>query len=352
MANIQTTLSDIHVTGYKPISPPYELIEAYPHTKESQNTVISTRNSLKRIFDGNESRLIAIVGPCSIHNVEEAYEYARYLSELSNKVKDNILVIMRTYFEKPRTSIGWPGYINDPMLDNSGDVDFGLRKARELLVKINSLGLPCATEYLSTMTPQYTGDLISWACIGARTTESQTHREMASGLSMPTGFKNGTHGNLEVVINAILFARQPHLFLGMDFYGRAAMVKTEGNPYTNMVLRGGDHPNYDSESVRIAQEMLQKAELNSCIVVDCSHGNAIINKKKDPEQQIVVLENVTSQRANGNTNIKGIMIESNQKQGHQKISGNLTPGVSITDSCIGIDDTNRAFIDTYNQLKK
>lgn len=316
----------------------------------ANDTVISARDQMKRILRKEDSRLVVIVGPCSIHDEASALEYARRLAELSKEVGDQLVLVMRTYFEKPRTTIGWKGLINDPHLDGTYDMALGLRIARELLLRINEMGLPTATEVLDPIVPQYIDDLQSWAAIGARTTESQTHRELASGLSMPVGFKNSTDGNLQIAIDALLSSRYPHHFLGIDQDGRTCVIATRGNAYGHIILRGGhDGPNYDPVSVVMAEEQLDASGLEPLIMVDCSHGNS----GKRPRLQAHVLKSVIQQRLDGNASIIGVMVESHLKEGCQPLDkdrSKLDHGLSITDACLGWDQTERLLRFAHEEL--
>jgi 3-deoxy-7-phosphoheptulonate synthase len=332
-------INNVHVKDTMPLLAPDTLKEEFPVSEEAAELVYSSRESVRRIIRGEEPRLLAIVGPCSIHDPIAALDYARCLRQFTNKVSDALLVVMRVYFEKPRTTIGWKGLINDPYLNSSYDIPTGLRVARRLLVDVAHLGLPAATEMLDPILPQYLADLVTWAAIGARTTESQTHRELASGLSMPVGFKNGTDGGYEVAVNAILSAARSHRFLGVDGMGRVAIVQTSGNPDGHMVLRGGaGGPNYEEEAVTIAATSLQKAGIAPRIVVDCSHDNSGKKHERQPE----VLASIASQVSRGNSPIVGVMIESNLVGGRQALVEDrkqLVYGQSITDACVDIQTT-------------
>ena len=301
------------------------------------------------VLQGLDKRLLVVVGPCSIHDPVAAMDYAQRLKMLADELSDQLLVVMRVYFEKPRTTVGWKGLINDPRMDDSFHIEEGLRLARQLLVDLNDMGLPCGTEALDPITPQYLGDLIAWSAIGARTTESQTHRELASGLSSSVGFKNGTDGDLEVALNAMLSASQPHAFLGINGAGQVAITQTRGNPFGHLILRGGAVPNYDSVAVSEAVSALEKAILPVNIVVDCSHGNS----RKNHALQALVLRDVAHQVADGNRAIKGVMLESNLFEGNQKLGNpkDLRYGVSITDACMGWDATEASLREAAAHLK-
>jgi 3-deoxy-7-phosphoheptulonate synthase len=306
---------------------------------------------LRNILDRKDHRLFVVVGPCSIHDPVAGLDYARRLKALSEEVGDTLQLIMRVYFEKPRTTVGWKGYINDPFMDDSFQVNVGMEKARQFLLDINELGLPAGTEALDPYGPQYYGDLISWTAIGARTTESQTHREMSSGLSTPVGFKNATSGDLTVATNAILSASNPHSFLGLNSEGRVAIVRTTGNAYGHVVLRGGDgKPNYDTVSVTVAEQAMAKAKLPANIVVDCSHANS----SKKPELQPLVMTDVVNQIRNGNKSLLGVMIESNIEAGNQPIPADLSQlkyGCSVTDGCVDWDTTEKMIRDAAVMLR-
>ncbi len=318
-----------------PITSPNKLKDLLPVSDIVIETVLNARNAIKSILEGEDSRLLMIVGPCSIHDPKAAIEYAERLKKLADEVSETVLVVMRVYFEKPRTTVGWKGLINDPELDGSHKINKGIELARRLLLDINALGLPCATETLDPITPQYLADLISWSAIGARTTESQTHREMASGLSMPVGFKNGTDGGLSVAINAMKSALQPHHFLGINNEGLSSAIQTSGNRNLHLVLRGGSNgPNYDALSIHKATESLTSEGLPEAIMIDCNHANS------DAIHQI----------KNGDNSIIGIMIESNINGGNQPISTSLQYGVSITDACLDWENTNRIILNAHHSL--
>ena len=340
---------DLRVRGYRQLLEPGKLKEELAISPAERETVLSGRRAIDSILRKEDKRLLAIVGPCSIHDEKAAYEYAEKLQKLREQVNDALFVIMRVYFEKPRTSVGWKGLINDPRLDDTCDIMEGLRKARIILLKINEIGVPAATEFLETITPQYVSDLVSWACIGARTTESQTHRELASGLSMAVGFKNGTDGNMSSAINAIVAAKTGQSFLGIDQNGRTCIVQTNGNPLAHIVLRGGQKPNYDPISIEQARLNLIKKRLPETIMVDCSHGNSM----KKFQGQANVMRNVIDQYIAGNDALIGLMLESNLFEGNQKFSGDLAAkkyGVSITDECISWQTTERLLLSAAEKL--
>src|SRR5450830_1105731 len=332
-------IENINVTSFAPMPTPADLHAKLPLSASAFDTVNRGREALRNIIDRKDKRLFVVVGPCSIHDPVAGLDYARRLKALQEEVKDTMLLVMRVYFEKPRTTTGWKGYINDPYMDDSFKVNEGMEKARQFLLNVCELGMPTATEALDPIAPQYLGDLIAWTAIGARTTESQTHREMSSGLSTPVGFKNGTDGDISIAINAILSASHPHSFLGLNGQGRVSIVRTSGNAYGHVVLRGGDgRPNYDSVSVAIAEQALAKAKLPANLVVDCSHANSY----KKPELQPLVMSDVIQQIRHGNQSLVGVMIESNIVGGNQKIPADLTQlkyGCSVTDGCIDWDST-------------
>lgn len=332
-------VDNLHVRGISRLITPAQIKEQFPAEDASIETTIQGRRTARAIIAGEDPRLLVVIGPCSIHDPQAAIDYAGRLLELSREISDRVYVIMRVYFEKPRTTIGWKGLINDPHLDDSCDIAHGIALARELLLKITSMGLPVASEFLDPIIPQYIADLVSWAAVGARTTESQTHREMSSGLSMPVGFKNGTDGSVQTAIDAMSASRSPHSFLGIDQDGFTSIVKTTGNPDCHLVLRGGrSGPNYDEKSVREATEKLRANHLPEAIMVDCSHANS----GKNPERQPLVLEEIVRQRANGLRSVIGAMIESNIHPGNQKLNPGgkgLQYGVSVTDACIGWETT-------------
>ncbi len=334
-------LQDIRVSNISRLTTPRSLKEKLQVTREIADTVVQGRGEVEDILTGKDSRMLVIVGPCSIHDINAAMEYARKLKALREELQDDLCIIMRVYFEKPRTTIGWKGFINDPHLDGSFDIEHGLYYARKLLLDINALGLPAATEFLDPFTPQYVSDLVSWAAIGARTIESQTHRQMASGLSMPVGFKNSTDGRVQVAIDAIRSAMHPHSFLGIDLDGHSSVVTTTGNPFGHMVLRGGsDRPNYEAKNIDDAEKRLEKAGLAKNLLVDCSHANS----EKQHERQSKVWNSIIEQRAGGTSSILGVMIESNLYCGKQEFPENpadLKYGISITDACISWEETSQ-----------
>ena len=314
---------------------PYELVNKYPINDEISKLVYGTRNEISQVLHDKDDRLFVVVGPCSIHDPESALEYAEKLAIENKKLNKNILIIMRVYFEKPRTTVGWKGLINDPDINETFNIAKGVELARKLLINIAELGLPAGTEFLDPISPQYVTDIISWGAIGARTAESQIHRELASGLSCPIGIKNGTDGGLKAAIDGIQAANHSHVFLGATKEADIAMLKTAGNNDTHIILRGGKEPNYDSESVKSTLTALREAEVNESIMIDASHGNS----QKKFKQQIPVVESIRDQILNGNENIKGVMIESHLNEGNQKISESLKYGQSITDACMGWEDT-------------
>ncbi len=334
--------SDVRIRSLDPLVPPVQLKEEFPASAASLRTVVESRAVIESVISGRDHRLVAVVGPCSIHDPESALDYARRLKLLHDALCDRIYLVMRVYFEKPRTRLGWRGLILDPHLDGSCDIQSGLRTARRILCEITDMGLPAGSEMLDPIVPQYTSDLISWASIGARTTESQTHREMASGLSMPVGFKNATDGSVETAVNALSSSRYPHSFIGIDPEGRTCVLNTAGNEYGHVILRGGrTGPNYHDESVEDAVRLLADAGHSPAVMVDCSHANSL----KDPTRQEKVLRSVVRQRREGQRYLVGFMLESNLGPGRQEISGSreeLAYGVSITDPCLDWERTERA----------
>ena len=340
---------NLNVVAQQPLLPPAQLHETVAASEAAMRTVGSARATVARILTGQDPRLLVVVGPCSIHDIDAAMDYARKLAAERERHAADLLIVMRVYFEKPRTTVGWKGLINDPRMDDSFHIEEGLHLARQLLVDLNDMGLPCGTEALDPITPQYLGDLIAWSAIGARTTESQTHREMASGLSSPVGFKNGTDGNLDVALNAMLSAAQPHTFLGINGEGQVALTQTRGNAFGHLILRGGNEPNYDSVSVTQAESELRAAQLPCNIVIDCSHANS----RKKHALQNLVLKDVVGQIVDGCRSIKGVMLESNLFEGNQKLGDPkaLRYGVSITDACLGWDDTAAGLRDAALRLR-
>ena len=338
---------DLNVRGLEPLIPPNQVKKDLAITEIAKKTVISARKQIRDILDEKDRRLLVIVGPCSIHDPQIAFEYASNLKELIPLVKKSLFVVMRVYFEKPRTTVGWKGLINDPDLDETHRIGKGMKLARKILLKINTMGIPCATETLDPITPQYLADLISWSAIGARTTESQTHREMASGLSMPVGFKNGTDGGLKVALNAMQSVREPHHFLGINHQGKVSVVSTSGNAYAHLVLRGGnDGPNFDVISVGRALDSLVEAKLREKIMIDCNHANS----GKDPYQQELVLRAVLHQIKDGRKAVMGTMIESNLEGGNQSIGPKMKYGISVTDACLDWENTRRILMDADEML--
>jgi len=344
-------VTDINISSNRALPTPRELLARVPRTEAQADFVAQSRNALHRIIFGDDPRFLIVVGPCSIHDVAAGREYAERLAALSREVSDRVLLVMRVYFEKPRTTVGWKGLIMDPHLDGTGDIPTGLRLAREFLRTVIDLGLPTATELLDPITPQYIADLICWSAIGARTTESQTHRQMASGLSMPLGFKNGTDGSIHTAINAIKAAWAPQTFLGINEDGQASAVTTRGNPNCHLVLRGGAQgPNFDAPHVAAAEKQLREAGLFTRILVDCSHDNS----GKKPERQPEVFANILAQRVAGRESVIGAMIESNLHAGKQpepKPGAKLRPGISITDACIDWPTTERLIRSAHAALQ-
>ncbi|MBU2870506.1 3-deoxy-7-phosphoheptulonate synthase AroG [Colwellia sp. E2M01] len=328
---------DVRINNLKDLLPPIALLERFPASEQATESVVAGRTAIHNILESKDDRLLVVIGPCSIHDPKAALEYANRLVKLREKYKDSLEVVMRVYFEKPRTTVGWKGLINDPYMDNSFQLNDGLRLGRKLLVDINDLGLPTAGEFLDMITPQYMADLMCWGAIGARTTESQVHREMASGLSCPVGFKNGTDGTVKVAIDAIGSAAASHHFLSVTKFGHAAIVETTGNSDCHIILRGGKTTNFDSESVREVTDQLTAGGLNTKVMIDFSHGNS----KKKFENQMLVSSDVSEQIGAGNDNIFGVMVESHLVEGNQGLVDGKAEvyGKSITDACIGWDDT-------------
>ena len=347
----QNDIDDVNLQSIHPLVTPAELKTELPLTESAYQTVLHGRETIRNILDGKDKRIFVVIGPCSIHDLVAAHEYADRLKVLSDKIKDSIYIVMRVYFEKPRTTVGWKGLINDPDMNDSFNIEKGLRIGRKLLVELNEKGLPCATEALDPNSPQYYQDLITWSAIGARTTESQTHREMSSGLSSPVGFKNGTDGGLTVATNAMQSVKHGHHFLGLNNQGQVSVIRTSGNPYAHVVLRGGNgKPNYDAGSVAEAEAALAKAKVSTKIMIDTSHANS----NKDPFLQPLVLKNITEQIIDGNKSIIGIMVESHLKGGRQEIPENLCDleyGKSVTDGCIDWDTTEKVLLEMHEALK-
>lgn len=347
----ETRIENLNISSQKVLITPSALKKELPASEAAISTIVAGRQTIKNILDRKDHRIFVVVGPCSIHDVKAALEYGTKLKALADKVSDTLYLVMRVYFEKPRTTVGWKGLINDPHLNDSFEIEEGLHIGRKLLIDLAEIGLPTSTEALDPITPQYLQDLISWSAIGARTTESQTHREMSSGLSGAVGFKNGTDGNLEVAVNALLSVANPHNFLGINKEGQVAIITTKGNAYGHVVLRGGGgKPNYDSVSIARCEEKLKKAGITPNIMVDCSHANS----EKDPALQPLVMENVANQILEGNQSLVGLMVESNLKFGNQKLTGNpddLEYGVSITDGCIDWETTEKSILEMRQKLK-
>ncbi|MGE5468856.1 MAG: 3-deoxy-7-phosphoheptulonate synthase [Ignavibacteria bacterium] len=342
---------NLNIESFDAMPTPEEIHARLPLSEAASQTVVAGRRALMRILDREDNRIFVVTGPCSIHDPVAGLDYARRLKALADEVADTIVIVMRVYFEKPRTSTGWKGYINDPRMDDSFHIEEGMQKAREFLLAVNEIGLPAGTEALDPIAPQYLGDLVSWTAIGARTSESQTHREMASGLSTPVGFKNGTDGSVDTAINAIISAGSPHSFLGINMQGRSAVVRTRGNRYGHVVLRGGgDRPNYDTVSVAMAEQALAKAKLPQNVVVDCSHANSY----KKPELQPLVMHDCVNQIRLGNRSIVGLMVESFIEAGNQPIPADLSQlkyGCSVTDACVDWTTTEKMIRDACAALR-
>ena len=346
---------NLNIEAFEPMPTPEEIHARVPLSDAAAESVLAGRRTLERILDGTDPRVFVVVGPCSIHDPVAGLDYARRLKKLADEVADTLVLVMRVYFEKPRTATGWKGYINDPRMDDSFHIEEGMQKAREFLLAVNEIGLPAATEALDPIGPQYLGDLIAWVAIGARTSESQTHREMSSGLSAPVGFKNGTDGSLDAAVNAIISASSPHSFLGINMQGRSSVVRTAGNRYGHLVLRGGGgRPNYDTVSVALAEDALAKAKLPHNIVVDCSHANSY----KKPELQPLVMHDcvnqIRDQRNAGHRSVVGLMIESFIEAGNQPIPADLSQlkyGCSVTDACVDWPTTEKMLRDADAALR-
>ncbi len=346
-----TVVNDLNIASVQALITPAQLKQDLPLSDQARNSVVNGRQTVRDILDGKDKRLFVVIGPCSIHDPKAAHEYADRLLALREKIQDTLYIIMRVYFEKPRTTVGWKGLINDPDMNDSFDIEKGLHIGRQLLLELNEKGLPCATEALDPNSPQYLQDLIAWSAIGARTTESQTHREMSSGLSSPVGFKNGTDGGLTVATNAMQAVQSGHSFLGLNNDGQVAIIRTSGNPYAHVVLRGGNgKPNYDASSVAQAEGVLNKAKVSNKIMIDASHANS----NKDPYLQPLVLQNLTNQIVDGNKTIVGVMVESHLKGGRQDIPKDLNDlvyGQSVTDGCIDWETTEKVLLEMHDALK-
>lgn len=343
--------SNLNIKEKSPLTAPVDIFIELPMTEKIAEVVMEGRTALREVLHGTDKkrRLIAIVGPCSIHNPKEALEYGEKLKKLQDELGDRLLILMRSYFEKPRTTVGWKGLLYDPHLNGSYNFEAGIRTARKLLMDLSAMGIYCATELLDPIITQYIADVISWAAIGARTTESQPHREFVSGLSMPTGFKNATNGDIQVAIDAVNTAKYEHSFLGVLGNGQTGVFRTTGNPDCHIILRGGNKsPNYTQDWIAFVTEKLKMSKLPANIIVDCSHANSY----KDPQKQLVVVEDIARQIESGNTSIVGIMLESNIEAGSQTVVNlqDLKPGVSITDACISWDDTQSALLRLYDSL--
>lgn len=348
---MSTKLSNVNIVSESVLITPKQLRDQLPRTEQMTATVDAARQTVESILTRQDPRLLVVVGPCSIHDIDAAKDYARRLKQLHDQHAESLYIVMRVYFEKPRTTVGWKGFINDPDLNDSFNIEKGLKQARELLLWLAELGLPAGTEALDPISPQYLSDLFSWTAIGARTSESQTHREMSSGLSTAVGFKNGTDGSLDIAINAMKSASSPHRFLGINNDGQVTQLETRGNAYGHVILRGGSEPNYDSVSVALAEKALEKAGLPVNLVVDCSHANS----HKNFELQPLVAENVCNQINDGNRSIIGIMLESNIGSGNQKLGTDpeaLEYGVSITDQCIDWATTDTLMASLSEQVKE
>ncbi|MBL4682906.1 MAG: 3-deoxy-7-phosphoheptulonate synthase AroG [Pseudomonadales bacterium] len=340
---------DVRIDKIKELLPPIALMEKYPSNKAATKSVVQGRRAIQDILSGKDDRLVVVIGPCSIHDTDAALEYANRLLPLREKYQDQLEIIMRVYFEKPRTTVGWKGLINDPYMDNSFKLNDGLKQARKLLVDINEIGLPTAGEFLDMITPQYLADLMSWGAIGARTTESQVHRELASGLSCPVGFKNGTDGNIRIAVDAIGAASSPHHFLSVTKFGHSAIVQTTGNKDCHIILRGGKEPNYDVANVEEISALLKGKNVNSKIMIDFSHANSL----KQFKRQLLVCDNICEQLMGENSPIFGVMVESFIEEGNQKlVNGKAeTFGQSITDACIGWKDTEVLLENLANTMR-
>ena len=349
LKNIFKKINNLRISSAQEITPPIEFIKKYPLSETDTDYIVQSRETVKNILEGKDKRLMVIVGPCSIHDPKSAKEYAKKLVKLRDELDDKLFIVMRVYFEKPRTTIGWKGLIYDPDIDNSLNIEKGLGLARGLLLDLTKLRIPSAVEYLDLITPQYFSDLITWGAIGARTTESQSHRELASGLSCPVGFKNGTNGNIDIAIDAIVSASHPHSFWSINKKGRIYRYQTSGNPNCHIILRGGKTPNYDEASIKNAVDKLSKNKLPLKVMIDCSHGNS----EKQFKKQLDVGNDVIKQIKNGSNNIFGVMIESHLKEGNQPTNtlDKLEYGKSITDACLGWEDTEVLLRNLANTVK-
>ncbi len=335
-------ISDLRIKQIEKMESPDTIRDKYPLGEKEKQLVFETRQEVEKVLDGESQKLVLVIGPCSIHQPNEAVEYAKFIKRMRDTYHENLVIIMRTYFSKPRTTVGWKGLIYDPGLDDSCQIHQGMVTARSVLLEILKLGVPCSMEHLDTISPQYFDDLLSWAAIGARTTESQVHRELASGISSPIGFKNGTGGSLALAVNAIECSRRSHCFMGCDSSGKISTITTTGNPYGHIILRGGSSgPNYEERYVQETKSLLEKQGLPANIFVDFSHGNS----QKQFKRQLIVCQNICHQMTNGERAIKGVMVESNLVEGNQNISNKpLKYGISITDACLGLEDSENLII--------
>ena len=344
---IRLIMDNTNVYEIDELIKPKILREQLPIKEDTTNQIEFFRQTVRNIINGNDKRLIVVVGPCSIHNINEGLDYAKQLKLMQDMYQDKLFLVMRVYFEKPRTTVGWKGLINDPDMDNSCKINKGLMQARSLMVKIAEIGIPIGCEFLDTISPQFYSDLVSWGAIGARTTESQCHRQLASGMSMPIGFKNGTSGNIQIAVDAVKSSRHEHTFLGINMENNSCIIKTKGNQDTHIILRGGNSgPNYEEYHIRKLEQDLINNNINSAVIVDCSHGNSM----KQYQRQELVAENIGNQINKGNNIIKGIMIESNINEGKQTISNNLKYGVSVTDGCVSLSQTNEILNNLFLKL--
>jgi len=343
---MNVTTSNLRIAEFEQLEPPAAIHHDYPITDPVAQVVATARESIRRAIAGNDKRLVVITGPCSLHDPAAAIDYAKRLAAVGEAISETIIVVMRVYFEKPRTTVGWKGLINDPKLDGSCDINFGLRKARELLLEINGMGLPCASEFLDPIVPQYTSDLVAWSAIGARTTESQTHREMTSGLSMPVGLKNATDGSLQIALDAMVAARRPHSFLGINAAGRTCVVRTTGNPDVHLVMRGGERPNYKKPYIAYAKAALEDFDAPRLIMVDCSHGNS----NKEYIKQKAPFEYLIDLYVQGESAILGLMLESNLVAGRQSLGKDMVYGQSVTDACLGWEETEQLLRGAHAKL--